>query len=106
MSAAKASLDRVTGIDSIELDPRIQNKPKYVCVSFPVLVIEGKLFECYFDENGLLSPKEVQSSVLFWKGTSPSYSSTLVYVVTKNELPQFVINANEATDFLIDAVKS
>lgn len=106
MSAAKASLDRVTGIDNIELEPRLPEKPKYVCVSFPIVVIEGQLFECFSDENGILSPIEVQSSVLFWKGTSPGNSSTLVYVVTKDELPEFVEKVNETTDFLIDAVKS
>jgi hypothetical protein len=60
------------------------------------------LFECLADEDDELHIVEVESSALFWKGMGRSHSSTLVQVVTKQGLAQFIEQANEVTQVLMD----
>ncbi len=103
MSAAKASLDRINQFKEMEANPTaFQEHHRLLCIAFPVVVIDGKLFECSSDEDGELHVVEVESSALLWKGTGRSYSSTLVQLVTNQALAQFIEQANETTQVLMD----
>lgn len=102
MSATKASLDRINQFNEMETKPTASQEHRLSCIAFPVVVIDGKLFECLANEDGELHVVEIESSGLFWKGMARSYSSTLVQVVTKPALPQFIEQVNEATQVLID----
>ncbi len=102
MSATKASLDIINQFDEMEAKPTAFLDGQFWCIAFPVVVIDGKLFECLADEDGELHVVEVESSALLWKGTGRSHLPTLVQVVTKRALAQFVEQVNEATQVLID----
>ena len=68
MSAVKASIDRVAQFDRVAQEVKynsvIDQKRQFSCVVFPVIIIDGKLFECSIEENDELRLYEVQSSVL------------------------------------------
>jgi hypothetical protein len=48
MSSVKSSIDRVNKLAKIN-ELELKTKRQYLCVAFPVIVIDGKLFECLLD---------------------------------------------------------
>jgi hypothetical protein len=102
MSAFKASLDRIKQFSEVETEPGVLAEQRLMCIVFPVVVIDGRLFEYSVGEAGKWHIVEVESSALYWKGMGRSYSSTLVHVVTRPGLAEFIQQANEATGVLIE----
>lgn len=74
--------------------------PRYAHVSFPLVVIEGHLFEASYNaEGGRIETKEVETVRCHWRG-SPSWPlHATVDFVTREALPRFV--ERRAADFLI-----
>lgn len=102
MSSVKSSVDRVIQAAELVRLERVKENHQYLCIAFPVIVIDGRLFEYFVGKEGENQLKEIQSGVVNWKGANPSHSSPLVYIVTKQELGRFVQSAKEATNILID----
>jgi len=103
MSSVKSSIARIIQLNELNIEPTINNQV-FFCVTFPVIIIDGKLFEYFIDNQGESHIQEVESSFLYWKGNIPDHSSPLVYVITKSGLTQFVESARKATEFLIKLV--
>jgi hypothetical protein len=99
MSAVKSSIFRVRLIDSFD---KISNQ-KYQCaVAFPVVVVDGLLYNGIMDESGEIRIQEVEKGVLYWKFPNPIHASPLVNIVTKNSLSDFVAKANETAKIFVE----
>ena len=97
MSAGKASVAR-----ALELDKLPRPTQQFFCgIVFPVIVIDGSLFEARLDEYGDIKVQEVVSSYIYWKGMSPWLSSPLIPIISKPALDQFVIDMNITTTSLL-----
>jgi hypothetical protein len=103
MSSLKASVDRALQIDKFIGESTQRDKAKMACVVFPVIVIDGKLFECFVHESSQMQLIEASLGTLYWRGTGPKYTSSLVYVVTKPYLKDFVAQFDELATVLIDS---
>jgi hypothetical protein len=72
-----------------EYDNYIQDPFNYIAIGFPVIVIDGLLFESnYINDNIELS--EVKFSKIHWRGSSNWKLHATVTVVTKDYLPTYV----------------
>jgi len=69
-------------------------------IAFPVIVTEGKLFECYLEPNGQIRINETNSGLLLSKFPNPLHTSPIVSIVTKNSLPDFIIELMATIDIL------
>ncbi|MCD4671208.1 MAG: hypothetical protein K8R77_00965 [Anaerolineaceae bacterium] len=71
-------------------------------ITFPVVVIKGKLFEYYLekDDNPIL--EEIDTGVLVWRNPIIRMPYTIIHIVTLDGLPEFVENAAETTYNLLN----
>jgi hypothetical protein len=111
MGAVKAATDKIRDVESINTGKTM--RAKQCCVAFPVIVIDGTLFECVLDDHNAVSLDEVDSGVVFWQGTNPLEIAPLVHVVTKSGLNRFIDRFSRAaatlaelTDKHIDLLES
>jgi hypothetical protein len=74
----------------------------YCSLVFPIVVLDGKLFEAHLDKSGELKVMEVDKSVLLWKyPLSPTdQSQTVVRISTLKDLPNLVIEAQKTVEVL------
>jgi hypothetical protein len=70
-------------------------------VIFPVIVIDGRLFECYLDESGGVVVAEIDSCTLVWRSFKASYRESVTTIFTKAALPKLVQYLSETTDVLM-----
>jgi hypothetical protein len=63
----------------------------------PLVILDGRLFECYLDNTNEVIVSEIKASTVLWpmKKTHGIFS-TPVTVLTTDSLPSFVQKANEA----------
>jgi hypothetical protein len=97
MSCFKSSIDTSSVYSSL-FDNRHEYNDifhKVFCINIPIIVLEGKLFECTANEEGVTALQEVLHGCIRWKGNNPSLSKPVVYIVTKAYLAQFI---SEITD--------
>lgn len=80
---------------------------EYGSLSFPVIVIDGRLFEAIYDSNGVsLDVKEVKRSRVHWRG-SPSYPLiSTIDVITRGELADFARERANDVEMLIALLKN
>lgn len=74
--------------------------PRYGLITFPIVVIDGRLFEAsYNSQAGRIETKEVSNVRCHWRG-SPSWPlHATVDIVTRDGLPRFV--EKRASDFRV-----
>jgi len=69
---------------------------------FPIIVIEGKLFETYFDaQKEEMVIKEQKKMRLHWKGSEARNLHSTIDIVTIEELDNYVSNLDKETNILI-----
>jgi hypothetical protein len=100
MSAVKACVHMVTRTEVLTYSNK-RGKGTIWYVAFPVVVIDGKLFECFIDRNGRSHLSEVQRVVLPWPKIEPINSWPRVHIITRPELQEFTRQAAEATAILM-----
>ncbi len=87
MQAVKACVARSTALDEYLLG----EKALRTCgVNFPVVVIDGRLFDCFLTESGEVAVSEIEAGVLHWKTPNPYDAFPFVHVVTKPALGSFI----------------
>jgi hypothetical protein len=88
MSAAKAAVARGITIKTLfESDP--WDEP-FVELVIPVVVIETQLYEYFLDEDEENRLRRIPSGLLSFGNPIPGHNqATLVYIVTKEGLPEF-----------------
>lgn len=68
----------------------------------PIVVIDGKLFESYYDDSiGDMSLKERKMIRLHWKGSEAWQFHSTIDIVTFDHLPEYVKSLAPETSFLI-----
>lgn len=98
-SAVKSSVARAMDFNG-ELQ-KVSGK-YYTGISFPTIVLDGRLFESQLEEDDEISLTEVKYGFLIWKARNPLHMFPLVYVVTKSAIDEFVDLFNETTQFFFD----
>lgn len=101
-SAMKASVDRAVQFDSLNARNSNASSSLFVAIVLPAIVIDGKLFECFLAGDGHVTVNEVESSVIYWKGSNPINTTSYIHIVTKPALERFVEQVNQAATKLID----
>ncbi len=104
-SCIKASFDFVLKTPKPGADTSASKKINsriFWSIAFPVIVIDGKLFEYSKDQNDQFLLEEIGYGCVEWKGNNPLNARPYVYVVTKDALGDFVKKARKLTDLLID----
>ncbi len=74
-------------------------------IVFPIVLVEGRLFECYLDEENNPILNEIQSGVLGWRNPIVSMPHTIIHILTLDTLPEFIKQANETIDLLLSREK-
>jgi hypothetical protein len=69
--------------------PKAGRLPGFGVVTFPVLVVTGRLFEARLDPSGDMALSEVQSSRLHWRGSDTGWAHATVDVVCDGCVDQF-----------------
>jgi len=66
-----------------------QKNEKFVNISFPVIVIDGKLIETYLDDNNEVCINEVNKGVLLWRNPIVGMPHTVITILTKDTLEEY-----------------
>lgn len=77
---------------------RALDQSPIAAIIFPVVVVEGRLFDCHLASNGDLAVEEIRSGQVVWRQPEMSPPSTVVHVVTMEDLDALV-------DAALDTVK-
>lgn len=95
MAAAKAAFAQAKSADEAAF-------MKPVCeILFPVVVIDGKLFECYLDSSGEVITGEICTGTLVWRSPVIGMPHTIVHIVTLPVIDSFVQEARETSVALL-----
>jgi hypothetical protein len=88
--------------------PRAHGERKYIEIAFPVVLIDGRLFEAFINESQTLEVGELTSGNLVWRNPLGNIVHSLIHIVTASHLPQFASEAMTTAASLLsrlDAVK-
>ncbi len=76
-------------------------------VAFPVVVVDGRLFECHLGEDESVVVSEISSAameckipLLDRKGSRDQWTTTVVYIYSRSALPQLVADFIEVADVM------
>lgn len=106
MGSVKAAIAEVIRFED---GPDVGGPDLYVLISvaFPVIVLGGKLFECYLSEDENLIVSEITSAAVECKsptlnraGSDNRDMTTVVYIYTRSALEQLVSDFKEAVDVM------
>jgi hypothetical protein len=84
------------------------NKPKFgrrCKLIFPLVVIEGRLFESYIQNSSDPEINEIPFGHLMWKGSASERSTIPITVVTNNYIPEFVTKVSLSAIWFIEFCK-
>lgn len=107
MSVSKAAFSSVYEIDSRKEEEKKGNKlfrrVENICsIVFPVVVVDGALYEAYLDEEANVSVEEAESGTLLWRNSLVGMPHTIVNVVTESALARFLDDAISSIDRIFD----
>lgn len=71
---------------------------KYANICFPVIVIDGRLFESFLDENNEMKVSEINEGTLLWRNPIIGMPHTVIKVITKSNAEDYFTNIK--TDFI------
>lgn len=102
-SATKAAVSMsLTPSKAAEKRPR-QTSHLWGVIAFPIVVTDGKLFNCYLDASNQPVIKECQIACIEWKYPKPNQifsSGSRVYIYTSEALNQLFEHVDEANSIL------
>ena len=77
-----------------------------VCeIMFPIVVTNGKLFECHLNETNEVVISEIEMGVLVWRNPLARLPHTIIRISTVKDLPNLVQNAKEIALKLLNCKK-
>jgi hypothetical protein len=91
MGVAKCAVAEVLAADKAS-----RTQGPLLKIVFPVVVMDGKLFECYLTEDGAITVLEIERGILVWRNPIVRVPHTIIDIVTVTGLPSLVRDANEA----------
>jgi hypothetical protein len=87
-AVAKAATADAEAYDSI---PQVRSK---LCeIVLPLIVVDGLLFETFLDDDGRIEIEPIKSGTLLWRNPLGGKVHTMIRVMVKNEVEQFVDDA-------------
>ncbi len=81
------------------LQPKAGYTPPLI-FTFPAIVIESPLFECFLDDSGTVSLTQVEQGWLFFDVRLPEFKGTCVKVVSQSGLSQYCTEVRSMKDSL------
>lgn len=78
-----------------------RTKTNIIEVVFPVVLLDGRLFEAYLNGAGELNVAEVESGVLVWRKSAGSAGNTIIRIVTRKALEALVQEAMTTASALL-----
>lgn len=106
MSSLKAALYQQARLETIvvnDVPPPHKNYKLPCCgVIFPIIVIDGKLFQCYLDEASKVSVDEIPYGKMLWGHNGTKRQQKYIQIYTRSALPQLIQHAAEA----VEAIKT
>jgi hypothetical protein len=70
-------------------------------IFFPVVILDGHLFDCHLAERGEPEVIEVDAGVLVWRRPAAAIPRTIIHVVTSGALDMLVEQASRTADDLL-----
>lgn len=106
-SVSKAALATVAELDDLkESDSktiRIKRRPSKICsIVFPVVVVEGRLFEAFLDSTGSMCVEGIESGVLLWRNPMVGMPHTIINIVDATSFDMFAEEASSSIDKFFD----
>lgn len=74
-------------------------------VIFPVIIVDGYLFQSHLSEAGEMELRQVDEAVLLWKYQSMEHPNAIINVVKKPLLKEFVDRCQKTADALFSIDK-
>jgi hypothetical protein len=105
-SCVKASIDRMLAYERIEILRASQKGLKICCVLIPAIIVDAEIFECNIDEHGEPVINSVTATNVIWRGSRPQYGPTVVRLVQKNYLEEYVKYLQIVADTLFELAAS
>jgi hypothetical protein len=80
------------------------HKSPIAAIVFPVIVVDGFLFQSHLTETGEMELNQVYEAVLLWKNQATEHPNAIINVINSTILQQFVTRCQETADaiFSID----
>ncbi len=101
---AYSSIESVVGA-STAIAKRFQKSP-IAAVIFPVIVFDGHLFQSHLSETGEMELTQLDEAVLLWRNQATGHPNTIINVVDRRMLQQFVKRCRETADALFGIDKN
>jgi hypothetical protein len=106
-SVSKAALATVAELDerkeSEKKEFRILRRSSNICsVVFPIVVVEGKLFEVFLDDDSNVVVDDIDNSTLLWRNPLVGMPHTIVNIVSSSSFEQFSHDALASIDGIFD----
>jgi hypothetical protein len=106
--AAVAAATELSFLSAGKNDPRDRHQsaaPRHAILAFPVVVVEGELYEAYFDERDKEIKLATQNRVrVHWRGASSWNLITSIDIVTLDHLDEFMRVRAQQTETLLSAL--
>ncbi len=100
----KASLSALKAAINIKKEIGQQKWEPFVFI-FPVIVIDGQLFDCFLDKKGKVSISEIYDSFLFFPLNIAGEFGTCIHILTVNQIEKFANQAVKVSKNLISLLK-
>jgi hypothetical protein len=83
------------------------NRAPLAAIFFPVVVLDGRLFDCHLDHAGNVEVVEASSAVLLWRNPIVRAPTTAIWMVTLKDLERLTSSAEDTAIelFRLDASK-
>jgi Holliday junction resolvase-like predicted endonuclease len=104
-SVAKAAYAKATEFDYKEPHSGIINL-NFAHIVLPILVVDGKLFDCHLEENSQISVFEINFGVLIWRNPLVKSPHTIIHVVSVPALGGFCDETAKSIDFILQLCKT
>lgn len=104
MSAAKAAIGITDWLDTASKAEKAGSL--YFTVVIPVLVLDSPLFSCCLDDNNEIRVLPIQRCSIQWANQVGAMPNTIVEVVTKESLPDFLQEMNDAFAQIVSLARS
>jgi hypothetical protein len=82
-----------------EYDENEKDPFRYIAIGFPIIVIEGLLYETHYT-TGNIELIEVNYSKVHWRGSTTWKHHAIVSIVTKDYLPEFIAKLSSEFDII------
>ncbi|MCK4395921.1 hypothetical protein KAW96_04915 [candidate division WOR-3 bacterium] len=72
---------------------------------FPVIIVDGQLFECFLNSRGLLSIQEFQEGFLYFPLHIAGECGTCIHILSSNKIEEFCEQAKGVSDSLFSLLE-